>query len=130
MRRSATRPRRIRALIARLTAPVAILPPLALLAVLLTGCATPPPADDPDAVADFKANNDPLEPTNRVFYVINDGLDTYFLAPVARGYRYVLPQPVRTGIHNFLTNLGSPICWPMTWPRANRAGRATPSCGR
>ena len=49
---------------------------------LFAGCATPPPASDPDAVADFKATNDPLEPTNRFFYAVNDGILTYALTPV------------------------------------------------
>src|SRR5580698_7271161 len=75
----------------------------------LVGCATPPPASDPDAVADFRQTNDPLEPTNRVFYKINDGIDTYIMKPVAQAYRAVLPSPVRTGIHNFLDNLAGPV---------------------
>ncbi len=75
----------------------------------LAGCATPPPADDPDAVADFRQTNDPLEPTNRVFYKINDTLDTYALKPAAQAYRFVLPERVRTGIHNVLDNLGGPV---------------------
>ncbi len=80
-----------------------------LLTGLLAGCATPPPADDPDAVADFRQTNDPLEPTNRVFYKINDALDTYALKPAAQAYRYVFPEPVRNGIHNVLDNLGGPV---------------------
>lgn len=76
---------------------------------LLTGCATPPPASDPDAVADYKATDDPLEPTNRVFYKINDGLDTYLLRPLALGYRYVVPHPIRNGVHNVLVNLSTPV---------------------
>ena len=36
----------------------------------LGGCATPPAADDPDALADFKETNDPLEPTNRAIYCV------------------------------------------------------------
>ena len=75
----------------------------------LSGCATPPPADDPDAVADFRQTNDPLEPTNRVFYAINNGLDTVILRPVAKAYRYAVPAPVREGIHNILANLGTPV---------------------
>jgi phospholipid-binding lipoprotein MlaA len=75
----------------------------------LAGCATPPPAGDPEALEDFHQTNDPLEPTNRVFYKINDGLDTVILKPAAQAYRYVLPNPVRTGIHNVLDNLGSPV---------------------
>jgi phospholipid-binding lipoprotein MlaA len=75
----------------------------------VSGCAKAPPASDPDALADFKQTNDPLEPTNRVFYAINNGLDTVLLRPLAVGYRYVFPQFVRNGVHNFLTNLGSPV---------------------
>jgi phospholipid-binding lipoprotein MlaA len=75
----------------------------------LTGCATKPPADDPDAVADYKQTNDPLEPTNRVFYAVNNGLDTVILRPAALAYRYAVPQPVRTGVHNVLANIGAPV---------------------
>lgn len=79
-----------------------------LLAAGLAACATPPPASDPDALADFQRTNDPLEPTNRVFYKVNDTLDTYLLRPAAIGYRDVLPEPVRNGVHNVLVNLGTP----------------------
>jgi phospholipid-binding lipoprotein MlaA len=75
----------------------------------LLGCATPPPASNPDAVADFKEADDPLEPTNRVLYAINDGIDTVILRPIALAYRKVVPEPVRTGIHNVLSNLSTPV---------------------
>jgi phospholipid-binding lipoprotein MlaA len=79
------------------------------LVVALASCATAPPADDPDAVADFKQTNDPLEPTNRVFYAINNGLDTVILRPAALAYRYVVPGVMREGIHNLLGNMASPV---------------------
>jgi phospholipid-binding lipoprotein MlaA len=82
---------------------------VALLAGGLVGCATPPPANDPDAVADFRQTNDPIEPTNRVFYKINNGIDTVVLKPAAQAYRAALPESVRTGVHNFLDNLGGPV---------------------
>jgi phospholipid-binding lipoprotein MlaA len=75
----------------------------------LAGCATPPPASDPEALADYRQTNDPLEPTNRVFYKVDDTLDAVLLKPAAEAYRYVLPNPVRTGIHNVLNNLGEPV---------------------
>jgi phospholipid-binding lipoprotein MlaA len=75
----------------------------------LTACATKPPASDPDAVADYQQTNDPLEPTNRFFYSVNDKLDRYALKPIAQGYVYITPTPVRTGVHNFLSNLSSPV---------------------
>jgi phospholipid-binding lipoprotein MlaA len=82
---------------------------LALVAIGLFGCATKPPASDPDALADYQQTNDPLEPTNRVFYAINNGIDTVILRPAALAYRYAVPEPVRTGLHNVLVNIGSPV---------------------
>lgn len=85
---------------------------LSLLIVLalggLTACATKPPASDPEAVAEYKENNDPLEPTNRVFYAVNNGLDTVILRPVAVAYRYI-PEVVRTPLGNVLSNIGAPV---------------------
>jgi len=75
----------------------------------LAACAPKPPASDPEALAEYNETNDPLEPTNRVFYTVNNALDTYLLAPAARGYRYITPQSLRTGIHNMLGNLSTPV---------------------
>lgn len=74
----------------------------------LAACAAPPPADDPDAVADYNERYDPIEPTNRVFYRVNDFADRNVLRPVAQGYRNTLPASVRNGVHNSLSNLGNP----------------------
>ncbi len=79
------------------------------LPLVLTACATKPPASDPDAVADYEQTNDPMEPTNRFFYKVNDTVDRYSLKPIAQGYVAVVPSPVRTGIHNVLSNLSSPV---------------------
>ena len=48
---------------------------------------------------------DPYEGYNRFMFKVNDTADRYVLAPVARGYRYVTPKPVRTGVGNFFNNL-------------------------
>lgn len=82
---------------------------IAAACALLGACAHAPPASDPEALAEYRQTNDPLEPTNRVFYRINNGLDTAILAPAARAYRFAVPRPARTGIHNMLANLNSPI---------------------
>lgn len=82
--------------------------PLAALAIL-AGCATPPPASDAEALAEFRATNDPLEPFNRAMYATHTAIDTVALRPVAQGYRAVLPQPVRTGVRNMLQNIRTPI---------------------
>ena len=84
--------------------------PWALLALLaVSACATRPPANDREAVAEFEANNDPAEPFNRAMYGVNDAIDRAVLEPVARGYRYVVPRPVRQGITNVLSNARSPV---------------------
>jgi len=88
---------------------IRFLPLAALLLAIGAGCAKVPPASDPEALADFKETNDPLEPTNRVLYVINNGLDRFLLRPVAQAYHKVTPERVRTGVHNVITNLGSPV---------------------
>lgn len=48
---------------------------------------------------------DPYEPYNRAVSKFNDTADRYVMVPVARGYRKITPQPVRTGISNFFNNL-------------------------
>lgn len=75
----------------------------------VAACATVPPLSDAAATAEFRENNDPFEPANRVGYAINDGLDTYLLAPAARAYRFVVPGVVREPIHNVLLNLTTPV---------------------
>lgn len=59
----------------------------------LTGCAT--------------TNKDPLEGINRGIYKFNDVTDRYAMQPVAKAYKAVAPSPVRTGISNFFSNLGT-----------------------
>jgi phospholipid-binding lipoprotein MlaA len=49
---------------------------------------------------------DPFEGFNRAVYRFNFEFDHYVFLPVVRGYRFVVPRPVRTGIANFFSNLG------------------------
>lgn len=49
---------------------------------------------------------DPWEGFNRGVYSFNNTLDTYALRPVAQGYDYVTPAPVKEGVGNFFSNLG------------------------
>ncbi|XID75351.1 VacJ family lipoprotein [Alkanindiges sp. WGS2144] len=59
-------------------------------------------ANQPDAV------KDPFQAINRKIFNFNNKLDKYLLLPVARGYKNHVPQPVRTGVSNFFSNLGEP----------------------
>ena len=77
--------------------------------VLLAGCATPPPADDPDAVAEFKQTNDPLEPMNREIFDFNMAVDRAVFKPVAQGYRDYVPEYGRDRVRDFVRNLRAPL---------------------
>ncbi|MBB3898337.1 MlaA family lipoprotein [Roseococcus suduntuyensis] len=98
---------------------------MAALAVGLSACATRPPANEPEAVAEFQAANDPLEPLNRTMYQVNEGLDTLVLRPAAEIYRFFLPYEVRLGVRNVLTNLRAPtvLANDLLQGQTQRAGR-------
>lgn len=76
---------------------------------LISGCATPPDPADREAVTEFKQINDPAEPANRAVFAFNQVLDTGVLKPAAGMYRDLMPPAVRTGVHNALDNLRSPV---------------------
>lgn len=75
----------------------------ALCALTLSSCAT-----QSGRIAD-NSMPDPLEGYNRAMFGFNDAVDRNVMEPVARGYRYVTPRPVRKGVSNFLKNLKSPV---------------------
>lgn len=54
----------------------------------------------------YTSDNDPLEPMNRVIFGFNEVVDDNILEPVAKGYRYVTPDPVERSVSNFFNNLG------------------------
>ena len=66
--------------------------------LLLAGCATDP-----------TGANDPYQDTNRAVFNFNNKVDEYVLAPTARAYVAVVPDPARQGVHNFLLNLDLPV---------------------
>jgi phospholipid-binding lipoprotein MlaA len=71
------------------------------LGLVLSACSTPSP--------ESLAQNDPWEKTNRDVFDFDVRMDHAVARPVAEGYRAVLPEPVRDGIHNALSNLNSPV---------------------
>ena len=52
--------------------------------------------------------DDPYEETNRGRFRTHVGLHRYVIDPAERVYIYVVPEPARAGVHNFLTNLETP----------------------
>lgn len=65
----------------------------------LAGCAATPGRT---------TNNDKFEKFNRGVYKFNDAIDRGALKPVAKGYKKITPQWMRTGITNFFSNLDYP----------------------
>jgi phospholipid-binding lipoprotein MlaA len=73
---------------------------LACLALGLGACAS---AGGPNAEVD------PIEPVNRGLFAVHDGIDTYFFAPVARGWRFITPLQLRDSVRNFFSNARFPV---------------------
>lgn len=67
------------------------------------------PASAAAAEPAVKKNADPWEKFNRRIFAFNDSADRYVLKPVAKGYVFVTPRFLRTGVTNFFINLRSPI---------------------
>jgi phospholipid-binding lipoprotein MlaA len=59
----------------------------------LSGCAT---TNNP---------NDPLEGWNRGAQSFNDKFDQYAMKPIAKGYRWIMPDFVDQGVSNFFSNI-------------------------
>jgi phospholipid-binding lipoprotein MlaA len=73
-----------------------------ILISLVSACTTvqKSPSAEPEMV-----NVDPFESTNRSVYRFNDGLDRYFVKPVASTYASITPDLVQTGVTNFFNNI-------------------------
>lgn len=50
-------------------------------------------------------NIDPWESMNRSIFAFNETLDKYILLPVAKSYRFVMPDPAERGVSNFIANI-------------------------
>jgi len=70
----------------------------------ITACATIDPSDEDSPYVEY----DPLEPLNRKIHGFNTVLDKVALKPLAKGYKKVVPSPVRRSISNFFSNLRTP----------------------
>lgn len=74
-----------------------------ILTALLAGCASNPEFE-PSA-----PDTDPWEKLNRNIYTFNDTVDRYSLKPIAKGYKAIFPQFMRTGVSNLSRNLAEPV---------------------
>lgn len=72
---------------------------LAIVSMVLVGCASIP-------AGEIKSKNDPFEPMNRAVFTFNEALDDYFMTPVAKVYRFVVPEFIRERFSNIFSNIG------------------------
>jgi phospholipid-binding lipoprotein MlaA len=54
-------------------------------------------------------DDDPLEGFNRAMFGLNDILDSILLAPIAKAYRFIMPETLREMGRNFFENLNEPV---------------------
>lgn len=83
----------------KLTAPLTI-----VLGLVAAGCAGPASTS-----AITNDPGDPWESWNRQVFDLNQSFDHTVFKPTAEAYVAVVPEPARDGLHNFLTNLDSPV---------------------
>ena len=58
---------------------------------------------------DAALQDDPLEGWNRVWFHINDWFLEYVLKPLHKGYAFIVPESIRSGISNFAYNVAFPV---------------------
>ncbi|MDE2182008.1 MAG: VacJ family lipoprotein [Alphaproteobacteria bacterium] len=71
-----------------------------LLALVVAGCGGAGHVEKPF---------DPLEPVNRRVFAFNQHLDKRAALPAATAYKSAVPNEMRDGVHNFLSNLTIPV---------------------
>jgi phospholipid-binding lipoprotein MlaA len=72
---------------------------------------------------------DPLEGVNIQSYEAVQAVDRAIVAPVAMGYKHVIPKPVRNGISNFINNLDEPVV-ALNYLLQLKPGKAAETLGR
>ncbi len=96
--------------------------PAALLVLILTGCSSAPTvsegeippkrtlesvtAGDPPGTVYAIDQYDPIEGFNRGVYRFNAWFDDNIFLPLVGAYDFLLPDVVKTGVHNFMLNVG------------------------
>lgn len=76
------------------------------LGLALGGCAS---TQDASGIGSGAEISDPFEGANRRIFAFNSVVDDNVIHPAVKGYRAVVPNAARNGVHNFLTNLRSPV---------------------
>ena len=85
----------------------------ALLYAQLSFAATALPEDENGAdtysFAETSENPDPWEGFNRAMFGVNRVIDRGVLKPVVQVYQFIIPEPGREMVHNFVDNIYQPV---------------------
>lgn len=66
--------------------------------LLLVACATIPEGE-------VRSPKDPWESLNRTTFEFNEKLDKFVMKPVSQGYAFIVPEPIRDGVSNMISNV-------------------------
>lgn len=83
-------------------------------AVAAADTTVPPAGSGDDDFAEWELDttvevSDPLETVNRGVFWFNEQADRFVIKPVAKGYDWLLPKPVKRGVSNVFDNLFTPV---------------------
>lgn len=87
------------------------------------------PQEDIVVSARKRSAGDPLESVNVKSYAAVQAVDRAIIGPAALAYRKGLPQPVRSGLRNFLYNLHEPVV-ALNFMLQHKPGKAAETAGR
>lgn len=73
--------------------------------------------------------SDPLQGLNAESFSVIQGVDDAVVGPIALAYKKALPSPVRSGLTNFLSNLGEPVVF-LNYLLQLKPGKAIETLGR
>ncbi len=76
-----------------------------------------------------KVPQDPAQAINLATFEVVDAADRAVVGPVAMGYKHGLPEPLRDGLHNFLSNLTEPVVF-VNFLLQGKPGKAFETVGR
>lgn len=91
--------------------------------------AAPPAAGDIVVAGRTAIPGDPLATVNAKSFEVIQGVDRALVGPIAKGYERGLPEPVRDGLGNFITNLREPVVF-LNFLLQLKPGKALRTVGR
>lgn len=109
--------------------------PTTIEAPLPTDPVSPSPSPEPgqseytEIIVTPAPKSDPLRALNAESFDVVQGVDDALVGPIALAYEKNLPGPVRSGLSNFLSNLGEPVVF-LNYLLQLKPGKALETLGR